>query len=207
MLVILDPVILEEIDFVLHLLHLLEVGANVIFARLDGQVLHLPLLGSVVDDHLRLHDRKRHHKKDQATRDLPPRSIICIDELALLGMEEFLACTRDTVLQNEVKAPNKLPETNIVSIHEVEVTSLVQINSVELHVSGLGEGGIFVAHKPPGEGTDLVKINLVVGHEDVDVVPHIRIPVVYPNDSLWINVDCYRSGRRDVHDVVQHELF
>ena len=58
MLVILDPVILEEIDFVLHLLHLLEVGANVIFARLDGQVLHLPLLGSVVDDHLVLHELK-----------------------------------------------------------------------------------------------------------------------------------------------------
>ena len=110
---------------------------NVIIARLDGQVLHLPLLGLVLDDQLRLHDLKRHHRKYQATRDLPHRSIICIYELDIL-----------MVLQNEIKGPTKLPKM---------VTGIVWINGVELHVGGLCEGGNVVAHKPPEEGTDLIK--------------------------------------------------
>ena len=64
---------------------------------------------------------------------------------------------------------------------EARVTGLVWIDGVELHVGGIGEGGRYVAHKLPGEGTYLVKGKLVVGREDVDVVPHIQIRVVYPN--------------------------
>ena len=52
---------------------------NVILAQFDGQVLHLPLLGLVIYDQLRLCALKRHHKKDQATSFLLPRAIICID--------------------------------------------------------------------------------------------------------------------------------
>ena len=92
------------------------------------------------------------------------------------------------VLQNEMKGPNELPETNLVFIHEANVASLVQINGIELHVSGRGVGGYFVAHKPPEEGMDLIKGHLGVGHVDVDVVPHVRIPVVYPSDSFWSSV-------------------
>ena len=60
------------------------------------------------------------------------------------------------VLQNEVKVPAGIPETDIVSIHEAEVSGLIRIGGVELHVGGLGEGGRFVAHKQPGEGADLI---------------------------------------------------
>ena len=105
-----------------------------------------------------------------------------------------------------MKVTAKLLETNLVSIHEDEVTVLVQINGVELHVGVLGEGGHFIAHKPPGEGMDLVKVKLVVGREDVNLVPHVRIPVVYPNNSLWSSVDCSRSRHRDIHDVFQSKL-
>ena len=93
-------------------------------------------------------------------------------------MEGVLACPRDIVLYNEMKIPVKLPETNIVSIHESKVTGLVWINGIELHVGVLGEDGRFVAHKPPREGMELVKGKQVVGCEDVDVVIHVRIPVV-----------------------------
>ena len=59
-------------------------------------------------------------------------------------------------LQNQMKVPTNLPETNIVSVHEAEVTGLVRIDVVELHIGGLVEGGHFVAHKPPREVTDLI---------------------------------------------------
>ena len=52
----------------------------------------------------------------------------------------------------------------------------------------------------------LIKGKMMVGYEDVDVVPHVCIRVVYPNNSLCSNIDCYRSGCKDVHDVVQSEL-
>ena len=116
----------------------------------------------MVHDHLGINYLKRHHKKDQATRDLPPVAIICIYELSLLGMEVVVSCTRYMVLYNEMKGPAKLPETICVSIHEAKVTSLVWIDGVELHVVGLGEGGRFMAQKLPREGTDLVKRNMVV---------------------------------------------
>ena len=73
-------------------------------------------------------------------------------------------------------------------IHKADVTGLVLIDGVDLHVGGIGEGGYFVAHKPPEEGMDLIKGHLGVGHVDVDVVPHVRIPVVYPSDSFWSSV-------------------
>ena len=62
----------------MYLLHLFEVGANVILSRLDGQVLYLTLLGFVADDQLRLYEPNCHNKKDQATRDLPTGAIICL---------------------------------------------------------------------------------------------------------------------------------
>ena len=105
-----------------------------------------------------------------------------------------------------MKGPAKLPETNLVSIHEAKVTSLVWIDGVELHVGGLGEGGIFVAHKAPGEGTYLIKVQLQIVREDVGLVTHILIPVVYPNDSLWRSFDFSRSRCWDVHYVVQSKL-
>ena len=105
-----------------------------------------------------------------------------------------------------MKGPANLLETNLVSIHEAEVTSFVCINDVELHVGELGEGGCFVYHKPPGEGMYLIKIQLVVGREDFYVVPHVLIPVVYPKNILWSDVNCYCTVRWDVHDVVQSEL-
>ena len=66
-----------------------------------------------------------------------------------MGMEVIVDFPRDMVLQKEMKGPAKMPETNIVSIHEAEVTGLVRIDVVELHVGELGEGGRFVSHKPP----------------------------------------------------------
>ena len=46
----------------------------------------------------------------------------------------------------------------------------------------------------------------MVGHEVFDVVLHVHIPVVYPNDCLWSSVDYPRSGRWEIHDIVQSEL-
>ena len=193
---------MEGIDFIFHLLHIHEVGENIILARINVQVLYLPLLELVVDEQLWIHDLKCHHEKNQATHDLPPGAIICIDELYIIGMEGVVACTRYMVLQNETKFPTELLETNLVSIRKAKVTGLVRINGVDLHVGGSGEVGNFVAHKPPGEGTDLIKTQLVVGREDHYVLLHVHIPVVYPNYSLWSGVDFSRSGRHDVHDVV-----
>ena len=52
----------------------------------------------------------------------------------------------------------------------------------------------------------MIKVHLVVGREDIDVIPHIRIPVIYPNNLSWGGVDCSYYGRRYVHDIVQFEL-
>ena len=60
----LDAVLLKRIDFILHILNLYEVDANIILAKIDGQVLHVPLFGSVVDDQLGLHDLNCHREKD-----------------------------------------------------------------------------------------------------------------------------------------------
>ena len=60
------------------------------------------------------------------------------------------------ILQNEVEVPAELPETYLVSIHEAKFSGLVCIDVVKLRVGGLGEGGSFVDHKPPGEGTNLI---------------------------------------------------
>ena len=48
LLVVLDLVLLEEINFVSHILHLHEIDVNVILSQLDGQVLHIPLLSLIV---------------------------------------------------------------------------------------------------------------------------------------------------------------
>ena len=47
--------------FFSHIQHIFELGENVIIARLIGQVLHLPLLGSVFDEQLRINDLKHNH--------------------------------------------------------------------------------------------------------------------------------------------------
>ena len=49
LLVVIDPVILEGTDFILHILNICEVGANVILAGLYVQFLYLPLIGMMVD--------------------------------------------------------------------------------------------------------------------------------------------------------------
>ena len=46
----------------------------------------------------------------------------------------------------------------------------------------------------------------MVGREDVYVIPHIRIPVIYASYGLWGGLDCSCSGRRDFHDIVHSEL-
>ena len=120
------------------------------------QVLHFNHLDSVIDDQLGLHDLKCHHEEDQATSDLPPISIICVDELALLGLKGVLSCPGDMIIQSEVEGPTELLDVDLVLIHEAKVYGLVWINDIKLHVRGLGEGGCFVAHKLPGEGTDLI---------------------------------------------------
>ena len=51
-----------------------------------------------------------------------------------------------------MKFPADLPETDIVSIHEAEVSGLIRIGGVELHVGGLGEGGRFVVIQVDGGG-------------------------------------------------------
>ena len=89
MLLLLDPVLKEGIDLVLHILHLCELGAKIILARLDCQVIHLPLLVLVVDDHLRLHYLKCHAKKDQATHDYHPEQSSVYMNLLLLDWKEF----------------------------------------------------------------------------------------------------------------------
>ena len=99
------PLFLEGINLVSHLLHLHEVGADVILARFDGQVLHFTVLGSVVDDQLGLHDLKCHHEDYQATRDLPPRLIICVNELDLIELEGVVAFIGGMIIQNELEGP------------------------------------------------------------------------------------------------------
>ena len=79
LIVVIDDFLLEGINLVLNLLHLREVGANAILTQIDGQVLHLPLLGLVVDYQQGLHYLKCHHEEDQATRDFSPIAIICVD--------------------------------------------------------------------------------------------------------------------------------
>ena len=87
---------------------------------------------------------------------MPPRAIIFVDELALLGMEVVLSCTGDMIIQNEVKGPTELSETDLVLIHKAKVSGLVRIDGINIHVGGLDEGGLFVVHKPPREGADLI---------------------------------------------------
>ena len=93
---------------------------------------------------------KFHQEEDQATHDFPPREIICVDEISLLGLEFVVDCPGDMIIQNEGKGLTELPGTDIVWIHEAEVSGLIWIDAIELFISGLGEGGHFVAHKPPG---------------------------------------------------------
>ena len=43
----------------------------------------------------------------------------------------------------------------------------------------------------------------MIGREDVDLIPHVRIVVIYVNDGSWGGVECSCSGHRDVHDILQ----
>ena len=93
--------------------------------QLNGQILHFPLLCLVIDDQLGLRDLKCHHEEGQATRDLSPRAVICVYELALLGLKGVVACPRDIILQDEVEGSTELSEANLLSIHKNEVSGLV----------------------------------------------------------------------------------
>ena len=62
----------------------------------------------------------------------------------------------DMILQDEVKGCTELFDEDLVSIHEAEVSGLVRVYCVNLCIRKLGEGGCFVAHKPPGKGADLI---------------------------------------------------
>ena len=79
----------------------------------------------MIDDQLGLHDLKRHHEEGQYTRDLPLRAVICVDELALLGMKGFVACSGDMILQYELEGSAELLEADLVSIYEGEISCLV----------------------------------------------------------------------------------
>ena len=46
----------------------------------------------------------------------------------------------------------------------------------------------------------------MVGREYVDVIPHVKIPVIYPSDGLWGRVDFYCYGHWGIHDIAQSEL-
>ena len=114
MLIVIYPVLSEEINLISHILHIFEVGAKIVLKQLDVQILHSNHLGSVVNDHMGIHDLKCHHEEDQATRDLPPRAIIYVDELALIGLKIVVSCPGDIILQDEVDFPADLPETYLV---------------------------------------------------------------------------------------------
>ena len=112
---------------------------DIVLTRLDGQAPHFPLFGSVIDDQLGLHDLKRHHEEGQATRDLPPIAVICVDELALIRLKGVVACPGDIILQDEVEGSTELLGADLVLIHKAEVYSLAKIYSINLHVRILGE--------------------------------------------------------------------
>ena len=99
---------------------------------------------------------KHHHEEGQATRDLPPREVICVDEFALLRLKLVVACPGDMILQDIVECSTDLSEADLVSIHDSRVSGLVWVDGVNLRVGGLGEGGNCVALKPPREGADLI---------------------------------------------------
>ena len=87
---------------------------------------------------------------------MPPIAFICVYEIAFIRMKGVISCLGDMIIQDEVEGSTELSEADLVSIHESEVSGLVRINGVNLHVGGFGEGGRFVAHKLPGEGADLI---------------------------------------------------
>ena len=88
--------------------------------------------------------------------DLPPRAVICVYEIALLGLKGVVARTDELILQDEAEGSNEILEADNISIYEAEVSGLVQVDGINLNVIGLGEGGSFVAHKPPREGANLI---------------------------------------------------
>ena len=46
----------------------------------------------------------------------------------------------------------------------------------------------------------------MVGLEGFYVIPHVRIPVIYTDDGLWVGVDCSCPRSWYVHDIVQSKL-
>ena len=71
-------------------------------------------------------------------------------------LKVVLSYPGDMILQDEVEGTNKLSEADLVFIQEAKVSGLVQFDGINLHVGGLGECGRFFAHKPTGEGADLI---------------------------------------------------
>ena len=139
LLIVLDTVLSEEINLVSYLLHLLELGADVVLARLDGQILLFFLVGLVIDDQLGLHEFKRHNEEGQATHDLPPRAVICVDELALLGLKGVVDFPGDTILQYEMEGSTELLEADLVSIGKSKFSGLVWVDVINLRVRGICE--------------------------------------------------------------------
>ena len=111
----------------------------------------------MIYDQVGLHEFKSHHEESQATRDMTPIAVICVGELALLRLKVVVACLIDIVIKYEVEGSTEMLEANLVSIYEAEVSGLVWVNGINIHVRGLGEGGRIVAHKTPGEGADLTQ--------------------------------------------------
>ena len=71
-------------------------------------------------------------------------------------MKGVVACPGYMILQYEVKVSTELSDLFLLSIHDAEYSGIVQVDGVNIHVVVLGEGGCFVAHKPPREGADLI---------------------------------------------------
>ena len=110
----------------------------------------------MIDYQLRLHELKRYHEEGQVTRGMPPRAIICVDEIYILGLKGVVAYPVDMIIQDKVGGSTELSKADLVLIHEAEVSGLIWVDSVNIHVGGLGEGGRLVSHKPPVEGMDLI---------------------------------------------------
>ena len=102
-------------------------------------ILHFSILVLGINDQLGIHDLKRHHEEGQATRDLPPRGVICVDELALLVLKGVVDFPGGIILQDEEEGSTKLSEADLVSIDKAEVYGLVWFNGINLHVGGLDE--------------------------------------------------------------------
>ena len=89
----------------------------------------------MIDEQLGLHDLNFHNEEGQATRDMTPRAVIYIYEIALLDLEGVVDCSEEMIIQNQVKGSTEMLDKDLVSIQEakdlVRVDVLSPINHPE----------------------------------------------------------------------------